>query len=561
MPEVLDAAAVRGWCAAGLAALTAAREEIDAINVYPVADRDTGTNLVLTMRSVVDALGLESGIDGPGDAEPLADTVRSMARGALAGARGNSGVILSQLLRGIADVLVDAAPGRGHVLARALQRATDLGYAAVDEPVEGTILTVARAAADAGARAAASCDDLAAVAQAAAAAGAAALARTRGQLAVLAAANVVDAGGRGLVVLLDALYAVVVGRPTDAPAESVDRESADQPLARPVCQPDGAGYAYEVQYLLDAGEPDVRLLTARLRELGDSLAVAGAEGTWNVHVHVDDVGAAVEAGIEAGRPHRIAVTRFADRDARVPAVPAVPPVPASSAPQPGAPTGQGTGRSVVVIADQDGLSELFAAEDAVVLTGRAAEAPPIAEVVDAVCGTGGREVIVLVTTADAAGVAAAAADQARLRGRTVAVVPTRSAVQGLAALAVADRDRRFDDDVIAMTAAAGATRWAEVMRAPGRAQTSAGVCEAGDVLGLIEDDVAVIGADVERVAAELLGRLLTGGGELVTVLTGAHADDGLGERLAARVHECWPAVETVVYRVGQLHRPVLLGVE
>ncbi len=558
MPEVLDAAAVRGWCAAGLAALTAAREEIDAINVYPVADRDTGTNLVLTMRSVVDALGLESGIDGPGDAEPLADTVRAMARGALAGARGNSGVILSQLLRGIADVLADAAPGRGHVLARALQRATDLGYAAVDEPVEGTILTVARAAADAGARAAASCDDLAAVAQAAAAAGAAALARTRGQLAVLAAANVVDAGGRGLVVLLDALYAVVVGRPTDAPAESADRESADQPLAGPVCQPDGAGYAYEVQYLLDAGEPDVRLLTARLRELGDSLAVAGAEGTWNVHVHVDDVGAAVEAGIEAGRPHRIAVTRFADRDARVPPVP---PVPASSAPHPGAPTGQGTGRSVVVIADQDGLSELFAAEDAVVLTGRAAEAPPIAELVDAVCGTGGREVIVLVTTPDAAGVAAAAADQARLRGRTVAVVPTRSAVQGLAALAVADRDRRFDDDVIAMTAAAGATRWAEVMRALGRAQTSAGVCEAGDVLGLIEDDVAVIGADVERVAAELLDRLLTGGGELVTVLTGAHADDGLGERLAARVHECWPAVETVVYRVGQLHRPVLLGVE
>ncbi len=558
MPEVLDAAAVRGWCAAGLAALTAAREEIDAINVYPVADRDTGTNLVLTMRSVVDALGLESGIDGPGDAEPLADTVRAMARGALAGARGNSGVILSQLLRGIADVLADAAPGRGYVLARALQRATDLGYAAVDEPVEGTILTVARAAADAGARAAASCDDLAAVAQAAAAAGAAALARTRGQLAVLAAANVVDAGGRGLVVLLDALYAVAVGRPTVAPAESADRESADQPLAGPVCQLDGAGYAYEVQFLLDAGEPDVRLLTARLRELGDSLAVAGAEGTWNVHVHVDDVGAAVEAGIEAGRPHRIAVTRFADRDARVPPVP---PVPASSAPHPGAPTGQGTGRSVVVIADQDGLSELFAAEDAVVLTGRAAEAPPIAELVDAVCGTGGREVIVLVTTPDAAGVAAAAADQARLRGRTVAVVPTRSAVQGLAALAVADRDRRFDDDVIAMTAAAGATRWAEVMRAPGRAQTSAGVCEAGDVLGLIEDDVAVIGADVERVAAELLDRLLTGGGELVTVLTGAHADDGLGERLAARVHECWPAVETVVYRVGQLHRPVLLGVE
>ncbi len=242
-------------------------------------------------------------------------------------------------------------------------------------------------------------------------------------------------------------------------------------------------------------------------------------------------------------------------------MPPVPPVPAGSAPHPGAPTGQGTGRSVVVIADQDGLSELFAAEDAVVLTGRAAEAPPIAELVDAVCGTGGREVIVLVTTPDAAGVAAAAADQARLRGRTVAVVPTRSAVQGLAALAVADRDRRFDDDVIAMTAAAGATRWAEVMRALGRAQTSAGVCEAGDVLGLIEDDVAVIGADVERVAAELLDRLLTGGGELVTVLTGAHADDGLGERLAARVHECWPAVETVVYRVGQLHRPVLLGVE
>ena len=312
MLDTLDAPVVRTWCRLSLAALGQAREEIDALNVYPVPDGDTGTNLYLTVESAneeVDRLftaGAGAGAE-PG-APSLAEALRAMAHGALLGARGNSGVILAQLLRGIAAAF-GSDPADASALCRALRRAADAGYEAVAKPVEGTVLTVAAAAADAAERAA-GLDPragLAAIAQAAYEASRSALARTPLQLDVLGRAGVVDAGGRGLVTVLGALADAISGQSPMGPlALSGSRAVEPIPSSTHTVEPDGP--AYEVVYLLDAEDAALPPLRAALAELGDSLVVVGGDGLWNVHVHVDDPGAAVEAGIAAGRPHRIRIT-------------------------------------------------------------------------------------------------------------------------------------------------------------------------------------------------------------------------------------------------------------
>ncbi len=538
MLQVLDAAAVRTWCAAARAGLAAARDEIDDLNVYPVPDGDTGTNLLLTMEAVEYALSV-----APGD---MTATVRAMAQGALLGARGNSGVILSQLLAGLAEVFEAAQTCSGAEVQRALSRAAQLCYGAVATPVEGTLLTVARECAEAAASLGTA--DLAAVVCEARRAAARSLARTPELLPQLKAAGVVDAGGRGLCVLLEALEQVVTGEHTADPPLLVPR---DRSALTAVREAGSAEYGYELQFLLREVDPEsVEQLRRTLGGLGDSLVVVGggpsSRGLFNVHVHVNDVGAAFEAAVEAGRPFRISVTRFSDQMAE--ASPVLDQVSL-------------TGRAVVAVAPGSGLSALFTQAGALVVEGGPTVNPSTAEVLAVLRSSGAAEVVLLPNDANTVGVARAAAAEARTDGRAVAVVPTRSVLQGLAALAVADPARPFGDDVASMADAAGSTRTGEVTVAVREAATIAGICRAGDVLGLLDGDVALIGRDVEAVAQDLLHRMLTGGGELVTVVTGLEAPVGSGDRVTAWVEKGHPGVEVVVYDGGQPHYPLLLGVE
>ncbi|MFV2017107.1 DAK2 domain-containing protein [Micromonospora sp. LOL_023] len=552
MLDTLDDAAVRRWCAGGLAALRRHQGEIDALNVYPVPDGDTGTNLVLTLTSAQQALALDLDNSPEGEQTAHGRVLRLMARGALLGARGNSGVIVSQILRGLADALTDTTVVRGRALAAALTVATDAAYAAVARPVEGTVLSVVAAAARAADRAGS--DNLTTVVRAAASAARDALAITPTQLPALARAGVVDAGGRGLCLLLDALLVVVDGDTgTSGTAGGTDRigEGRDGGAGQPAPVVPAAGpvpvtaretgsdeYGYEVQFLLDAPADAVEAMRAALAAIGDSLVVVGTGDdppVWNVHVHVDDIGAAIEAGIAAGRPYQISVTRFADH-----------PVPA------GPPT-----RSAVVVATGAGLATLFAGEGAAVVGG----SPSTAELLDAVRATGATEVVVLPNDPDTQAVAGLAAREAETAGVTVAVVPTRSPAQALAALAVRDPQRRFDDDVIAMAEAAGACRYAEVCFAAREALTVAGRCRPGDVLALVEGEVLLIGTDLDGTCRNLLDQLLGGGGDLVTLILGDQAPAGLGTAVEAHVTRCWPFVEVHTYTGGQPHFPLLVGVE
>jgi dihydroxyacetone kinase-like predicted kinase len=716
--ETLDAAAVRRWCDGGLEALRAHQREIDDLNVYPVPDGDTGTNLVLTLTAAHEALEPSGGRGvGPGSApsgrgghaghgalpghaghgapsghaghaghgddagdDEMAGLMRRMARGALLGARGNSGVIVSQILRGMADTFAGVVAVRGSELARALRTATDAAYAAVARPVEGTVLSVVAAAAEAAGRIRS--DSLIIVARAAANAATEALARTPQQLPVLAQAGVVDAGGRGLCLLLDALVEAIdtrdgalvrleagdgasagleagdgalvgleAGDGASAGLEAGDGalvgleagdgalvglEAGDGALVgleagdgasagleagdgtpeaagfvgaaprsggggawadvltgggaveagggaiRPLVVAEGSGvvngtagdgtaghgtaglgpardagsgggagagsaghvaeagcsgYGFEVQYLLDATEEAVERLRATLDRLGESLVVVGTgDGdppTWNVHVHVTEVGPAIEAGIVAGRPYRINVTLLEEKR-----------------------TGSEQ-RGAVVVAAGDGLTALFEAEGAVVVDRN----PSTAEMVAAVHGTGARAVVLLPNDANTHAVAVSAAREAENAGVRVSVVPTRSPVQALAALAVRDVQRPFADDVIAMAEAAGACRYGEVCTAQRDAFTVAGQCRAGDLLGLVDGEVHVIGQDVAEVSRRLLDRMLGGGGELVTLVLGADAPPGFEDALRGHVHRTWPFIEVQCYAGGQPRYHLLAGVE
>jgi uncharacterized protein len=551
-----DALAVRTWCGLALRALGRAREEIDAINVYPVADGDTGTNLYLTAESAAAAVeAVFEGHDAHGSGKPaLADAARAMAHGALIGARGNSGTILAQLLRGMAQVLAadgETAHTDGEGLRLALRHAADSARQAVAHPVEGTVLTVASAAADA---AGAAEGDCATVARAAYDGARTALAATPGQLAVLERAGVVDAGGRGLVAVLGALVETFTGEaPRAVPVMSgisPEAGSAEVSAAAPdecADAPATGGPAFEVIYLLEAGDTAVARLRERLDGLGDSLVVVGGDGLWNVHVHVDDAGAAVEAGIEAGRPYRIRITHFGLGDVHTTGAERQPRERAQ--------------RAVVAVVPGEGLAGLYTEAGATTVLARPGEPPASGELVEAVRRAHAREVVLLPNDADLRHTAAAAAEQARAEGIRVALIPTRSAVQGIAALAVHEPERRFDEDVVQMTSAAGATRYAEVAVAERQSWTMAGICQAGDVLGLIDGDVAVIGSDVTVTAETVLDRMLSAGGELVTLVLGDEAPEAVADHLETRVRESYLAVDTVVYRGGRQGAVLLIGVE
>ena len=527
----IDLTALTRFVDAVAAALEVARDEVDALNVYPVPDGDTGTNLLLTARSARDEMRT---VLAGGHASPAA-ALGALARGALLGACGNSGVIGAQLVGALARQLADVDDlARG--VADGLALAAEEAYAAVGDPVEGTILTVARAAADAACRAADRPEaDVRDVVVAAADAAAEALEHTPEQLAVLHDAGVVDAGGRGLCVVLDAARVLVTGEPAPVrPPAGLVREPPSQGAPRPPHE----GLLYEVMYLLRADDAQVPALRRQLAPLGDSLVVVGGDGLWNVHVHVSDPGAAVEAGVEAGRPYRIRVTAL-EEAVRL---------------------GSRTGRAVVAVTAGEGLAALFSDAGAHALPAGPGRRPSAETLLSAALDSGAAEVVLLANDRSVVPAADAAAGAAEAEGVRVVVIPTSAQVQGLAALAVHDPQRTFEEDVVEMTAAARHARSGAVTVATRRAITTAGTCEAGDVLGVIEGDFAVVGEDLYAVAVDVLERLLGGGGELVTVVAGAGGAE-LADRCASYLSDHHPMVEVSVYEGGQERYPLLVGVE
>ena len=581
MPAVLTASDARHWALLTRAALAARRTEIDALNVFPVPDGDTGTNLYLTFDAAIDEVVSAHEAAGILGEATLVQECRTLKRAILLSARGNSGVIVSQLVGGLCDAVIerDAEVVDALLLADAFAAGAAAARACVAHPQEGTILSVADAGAAAAVEAAEAGGSLADVCEAAVDAAQEALTRTPEQLEALARAGVVDAGGAGCVLMLESFHRVVTGRwtATDAGLLSAGptlgrrdewrrRAAAGPPTGRPQTRSDaaaghpqptttlpghdpldaadlahGEGPAYEVMYLLTDATPEaVARLTTTLDGLGDSLLVVGGPDLWNVHVHVDDPGAAVEAGVTAGRPERIRITHFATQ------------VGSREQPVP---------LAVVACAAGPGIGALLREAGAVVVDSGPGRRASAGQLLQAVESTGSTAVVLLPGDRDTFMAAEIAAQAAAGAGIDTHVVPARTTVQALAALAVLDPERSVHANVVSMTSAATATRHGAVSVATKEALTWAGVCHPGDVLGIVDGDVAFLGTDVAAAAREVLARLLSAGGELVTLVVGAQAEAGLGTGVAMALERDRPELEVVVIDGGQPVYPLLVGVE
>jgi DAK2 domain fusion protein YloV len=525
--------AFRAWVTLCVEGLAAARAEIDALNVFPVPDRDTGTNAYLTFVAGAEAIEAE----GP-DAD-LPALVKAFADGLLTGAKGNCGVILSQFVRAFVAEIGDDFDLTGEQVARCFSVAARAGYAAVGRPVEGTILTVAAAAAD-GAQAGAesSGGDVRKVFASAAGAAREALARTPMQMDRLAQAGVVDAGGRALVVVLDATEQRYTGRVPDRPAPFLPTPFASDATGDLT----EGGPSYEVMFLLEADDDRIPALRSTLDGLGDSLVVVGGDRLWNVHVHVDDVGAAIEAGIAAGRPYRVAVTHFADQLA-------------------GQEHHRDRQRAVVAAVTGTGLVELFREAGADVLEFTRSQPLSADRMLQALRAADADEIIVLPNNARYRGLFEAAAKELRAEGNRVAVIPSLAQVQGLAALAVHDPGLPFDDDVVAMSSAAAGAKHGAITIATEPGMTMGGPCAAGDVLGVVAGEFSFVGKDQTAVACDVVKSLLTNRSEMVTLVRGAGSTPELADAVEAFVRDDRVDLDVVVYDGDQENYPLFIAVE
>jgi uncharacterized protein len=503
-----------------LAALEASRARIDDLNVYPVPDGDTGTNMTETALAVVSAL----------DRDPGADIVRA----ALMGARGNSGVILSQLVRGAVEALGDEGEMDAPAVARALRGASDAGYAAVRNPQEGTMLTVARELAEKAEALAPSDPPLTEALAELVAHGERALAATTDQLDVLREAGVVDAGGAGVLEILRGIAAHVRGEPLpelEGVTGGIPLEAVHQELSR---------YRYCTSFFVEGETIDPEELERELTKLGDSLLVVGGPGAVKVHVHTDEPGAALALATDRGVIAEVDIKNMhvqtADRTQRLKREAGV------------------TGAVAVVLGG--GNRRLFESLGASTVAGGETMNPSTADLLAAVDALPESGVVLLPNSKNVVLAAEQAAEQS---GKDVRVIPTRSLQSGLGALVAFDSSRPLDENVAEMEEAAAAVRAGSVARASRSATIGAVDVAEGEFLGLVDGEPVASGKALEPVATDVVARLVGGGADVLTVLVGEGAGESEGVVDAIRVEH--PSLEVEVHEGGQPHYPLLFAVE
>ena len=513
------------------------KERINRLTVYPVPDGDTGTNMSLTLDSVVAEL------DGTTDMKSVG---KAMSHGSLMGARGNSGVILSQVLRGLADGLDGAPTATPEAIKAALASASTAAYGAVMRPVEGTILTVVKAAADG----AASGDTLTAVLDRARDAADTALEHTPEQLPVLKQAGVVDAGGAGFLLFLDALLHVVDGR--DLPA-APDDAAAMPAVARPMPEHGDAvsDLRYEVMYFLEANDDTVPHFKIVWAGIGDSIVVVGGDGIWNCHIHTDDIGAAIEAALDAGRPRNIRVTDLLEQveeERWVREAEAEPHIPHDPVPT-----------AVVAVATGPGLQRIFHSLGVQkIVAGGQTMNPSTAEILEAVEGTAADEVVILPNNKNIIPVAEQVGE---LASKPVRVVRSTDVAEGFAALMEYDPEASADDNVKNMTEAKDRVVSGEVTRAIRASTSDVGPIAEGDWLGLSDNTIKAIAPSVVEVSKQLLEALLAEHHEIVTLIEGEGATAADTRAISEWVTDHCAGAAVEVHHGGQPLYPYLFSVE
>jgi uncharacterized protein len=525
-------------------ALRAHQDVINRLNVYPVPDGDTGTNMALTLESVVTELEC---LDQP----DMAAVCKAISHGSLMGARGNSGVILSQVLRGLADAFRSGQDGDAATVVDALQRASAGAYEAVMRPVEGTILTVVKEAA----RAAAEAPGVTVVdvLDAAKEAAETALANTPELLPVLKQAGVVDAGGAGFVLLIDAFLHVVAGRPlAEPPAVPAPAQRSEPGPIAPVNDPVGE-LRYEVMYFLETPDETISAFRDVWAGLGDSIVVVGGDGLWNCHIHTDDIGAAVEAALDVGRPRQIRVTDLfeqVEEERWVREAVPVDPLPLDAEP---------VRCAVVAVATGEGIRRIFHSLGVQqVVAGGQSMNPSTAQLLEAIDAAPAPEVVILPNNKNIVPVAEQAA---ALSTKVVKVVATRGITEGFAALLDYDPEAPADDNSTAMAQAAAHIVSGEITRAVRPSASDAGSIGEGDYLGLTPGGIEVVASTLADAACDLLAKLVGQSHEIVTIIEGEGSSAASTRRITGWLQEHRPAVMAEVHHGGQPLYPYLFSIE
>lgn len=508
------------------------RAEINTLNVFPVPDSDTGSNMAHTMAAAVQAA------DALPEGAPAQQVAEALAVGAVKGARGNSGVVLSQVMRGVAQSVADDVPA-GRVIADALQAAVHFVDRAIADPVEGTVITVLRAASVAATEAAAAAEDpdapdIVEVTRAAEEAARTALANTPSQLEALRDAGVVDAGGTGLVVLIAALYDVLVNRvPTPEQSEQAGETSASIPASAPAnnsaSAPANISANIEVLFMFSG---DLDTLERELGMLGDSLIVARlGEREGKVHIHSTQAGAVIERAFSLGRVQGLQLE-------------VLPPEPTTKAPE----------RIIVALTPPGSLARLYTEAGAVAVS---PGEDVVSEILTTIRRSGASEVILLPNGLLNQRGLGAVEKAARAFEQTVTILPTVRLVSGFAALSMHDPAQPLATAAFAMSEAAGGMRTAVAHRAPRAGLLQGGAVSKGDVVVSARGQTVLVAEDAAVAVERTCRRFLERGGEQVSILFDPQEVDGeafaaIGERLG---------VETLLYPADSLGALAEIGVE
>ncbi len=538
--QAIDGQEFKWLTKAALAWLQHHQQAINALNVYPVPDGDTGINMVLTMQSAWDEIK-----DSP--ERNVGQVAHRMAHGAMYGARGNSGVILSQIWRGFARGLDEKDVYRAQDLADAFQEAVATAYTAVVEPVEGTILTVARAVADTATKASGGTDDLVQMWERLVFAAHEAVVLTPSLLPVLAEAGVVDAGGQGLYVILEGMLRHMRGEPI---AEDIDLSEAVN-FVMTGLTPSGVGYGYDVQFLIVGQDLDVDTTRQEITAMGECSLVVGDQAMIKVHVHVPDPGIPISYGARLGSLRDVIVedmqAQYQDFvEQKASAATKAQPAPAQEI-------------GVVAVVMGEGLARVFQSLGAsAIVHGGQTMNPSTQDLLDAIESLPSKQVIVLPNNSNVV----MAAKQARdLSSKPVAVIPTKFVPEGVAALLGLNPQADLETNVSAMEFAVDGIQTGEVTFATRSATIDGLEVADGEIIGLHNGTLKVTGSNVEDVVRELLKVMDTAQGEIITLYWGETVSEDDAQTLAELVQHDWPEQEVEVIAGGQPHYHYILSVE
>jgi len=514
------------------------KENLNSLNVYPVPDGDTGSNMVATLNSVVSEI--ESLEENP----ELENIIEAISHGSLMGARGNSGVIISQILRGFVSEIKSASRKTidANLFSGALSAASSAAYEAVGNPVEGTILTVVRETAEAAEKAASEESGLLPVAEIAREAAKHSLDSTPELLAVLARAGVVDAGGSGFLLLMDSLLHVIDDRPMPEP--EVVTVSVDSLILDVHDETSNSGTRYEVMYFLEAPDDLIPDFKKAWSEIGDSIVVVGGDNIWNCHVHTNNIGAAVEAGISVGKPYDIRVTdlfeevaeNHHDHDVADP-----------------------VGCSVIAVANGDGIGEIFRSLGATrIVQGGQSMNPSTADLLEAAETTASEHVIILPNNSNIVAVAEQVDSQT---SKTVRVVGTHTVTEGFASLLGYDPEATSDKNQTGMSQASQMVESGEITTAVRESTTEIGEIKKGDSLGLQKGKVTVIAETIVEATNNLLKEMISDEHEIVTLVAGEDSNEKETDEIVAWVNAEYEELEVEVHEGGQPLYPYYIGIE